>query len=85
MARASVGQFAKGADGLHINMYGRSFWKRLRPERSEVFRLWCDNRKMRELTGFQPMNDLRSGLRATIGWFLAPGNLAKYKTDIYNV
>jgi NAD dependent epimerase/dehydratase len=59
--------------------------QRLRPERSEVFRLWCDNRKMRELTGFQPMYDLRSGLRATIGWFLAPGNLAKYKTDIYNV
>ena len=59
--------------------------QRLRPERSEVFRLWCDNRKMRELTGFQPMHDLRSGLRATIGWFLAPGNLAKYKTDIYNV
>jgi NAD dependent epimerase/dehydratase len=59
--------------------------QRLRPERSEVFRLWCDNRKMRELTGFQPTHDLRSGLRATIGWFLAPGNLAKYKTDIYNV
>jgi NAD dependent epimerase/dehydratase len=59
--------------------------QRLRPERSEVFRLWCDNRKMRELTGFQPMHDLRSGLRATIGWFLAPGNLAQYKTDIYNV
>jgi NAD dependent epimerase/dehydratase len=59
--------------------------QRLRPQRSEVFRLWCDNRKMRELTGFQPLHDLRSGLRATIGWFLAPGNLAKYKTDIYNV
>ena len=59
--------------------------QRLRPERSEVFRLWCDNRKMRELTGFQPVHDLRSGLRATIGWFLAPGNLAKYKTDIYNI
>jgi NAD dependent epimerase/dehydratase len=59
--------------------------RRLRPERSEVFRLWCDNRKMRELTGFQPMHDLRSGLRATIDWFLAPGNLAQYKTDIYNV
>ena len=59
--------------------------QRLRPERSEIFRLRCDNRKMRELTGFQPMHDLRSGLRATIGWFLAPGNLAKYKTDIYNV
>jgi NAD dependent epimerase/dehydratase len=59
--------------------------ERLRPERSEVFRLWCDNRKMSELTGFQPMHDLRSGLRATIGWFLAPGNLSKYKTDIYNI
>lgn len=59
--------------------------QRLRPERSEVFRLWCDNRKMRELTGFQPMHDLGSGLRATIDWLLAPGNLAKYKTDIYNV
>jgi NAD dependent epimerase/dehydratase len=59
--------------------------QRLRPERSEVFRLWCDNRKMSELTGFQPMHDLRAGLRATIGWFLEPGNLAKYKSDIYNV
>ena len=59
--------------------------QRLRPERSEVFRLWCDNRKMSELTGFQPMHDLRAGLRATISWFLEPGNLAKYKSDIYNV
>jgi NAD dependent epimerase/dehydratase len=59
--------------------------ERLRPERSEVFRLWCDNRKICELTGFRPMNDLRSGLSATIDWFLAPGNLAKYKTDIYNI
>jgi NAD dependent epimerase/dehydratase len=59
--------------------------QRLRPERSEVLRLWCDNRKIRELTGFQPMHDLRSGLRTTIDWFLAPGHLAKYKTDIYNV
>jgi NAD dependent epimerase/dehydratase len=59
--------------------------QRLRPQGSEVFRLWCDNRKIRELTGFQPMHDLRSGLLETIGWFLAPGNLAKYKTDIYNV
>jgi NAD dependent epimerase/dehydratase len=59
--------------------------QRLRPERSEVFRLWCDNRKIRELTGFEPMYDLRGGLRATIDWFLAPGNLARYKTEIYNV
>jgi nucleoside-diphosphate-sugar epimerase len=45
----------------------------------------CDNRKLRELTGFQPLHDLRSGLRTTIGWFLEGRNLAGYKTDIYNV
>ncbi len=59
--------------------------QRLRPEKSEVFRLWCDNTRIRELTGFQPRFTLRDGLKATIDWFLQPGNLAKYKSDIYNV
>lgn len=58
---------------------------RLRPGRSEVFRLWCDNTKIRELTGFEPSYDIRSGLEATIDWFTRPENLAKYKPDIYNV
>lgn len=59
--------------------------QRLRPEKSEVFRLWGNNAKMRELTGFQPAYDIRAGLSKTIDWFTQPGNLAKYKTDIYNV
>ena len=59
--------------------------QRLRPEKSEVFRLWCDNSKIRELTGFQPEYDIRAGLAATIEWFTRPENLAKYKADIYNV
>lgn len=59
--------------------------QRLRPGKSEVFRLWCDNTKIRELTGFEPEFDIRKGLQATIDWFTQPQNLAKYKTDIYNV
>jgi NAD dependent epimerase/dehydratase len=59
--------------------------QRLRPGRSEVFRLWCDNTKIRELTGFEPEYDIRAGLKATIDWFTLPENLAKYKADIYNV
>jgi nucleoside-diphosphate-sugar epimerase len=59
--------------------------QRLRPEKSEVFRLWCDNTRIRELTGFEPEYDIRRGLRATIDWFTRDGNLAKYKAGIYNV
>jgi NAD dependent epimerase/dehydratase len=59
--------------------------QRMRPARSEVFRLWGDNTKMRELTGFAPAHDLRRGLRATVDWFSDPSKLARYKTGIYNV
>jgi NAD dependent epimerase/dehydratase len=59
--------------------------QRLRPGRSEVFRLWCDNTRIRELTGFQPAYSIRQGLQATVEWFTRPENLAKYKADIYNV
>lgn len=58
---------------------------RLRPEKSEVFRLWCDNTRIHTLTGFKPRHDIREGMRKTIDWFLKPGNLSKYKADIYNV
>jgi NAD dependent epimerase/dehydratase len=59
--------------------------ERLRPEKSEVFRLWCDNTKIRELTGFEPKYSIREGLKKTIDWFANPENLRKYKFDIYNV
>lgn len=58
---------------------------RLRPGKSEVFRLWGDNQKIRQLTGFAPQVDIRSGLKRTIDWFVQPANLAKYKTGLYNV
>mgnify|MGYP001581596624 CR=1 FL=1 len=59
--------------------------KRMRPIKSEVFRLRCDNRKLRKLTGFKPSYSLRHGLKNTIDWFSDPRNLSKYKTETYNV
>lgn len=58
---------------------------RIRPDKSEVFRLWCDNKLIESLTGFKPEFDLKTGLQKTIDWFLNPENLKKYKTHIYNV
>ncbi len=58
---------------------------RLRPEKSEVYRLWCDNTKIHNLTGFTPKYTIQEGLKKTINWFTNPENLRKYKTDIYNV
>jgi dTDP-glucose 4,6-dehydratase len=59
--------------------------QRLRPAGSEVFRLWGDNRKIRELTGWLPQVDIKEGLRRTIEWFTQLDNLRLYKTDQYNV
>lgn len=58
---------------------------RMRPQKSEVFRLLGDNSKLKKLTGFVPEYSLEKGLKETISWFLNPGNLAKYKTNIYNI
>lgn len=59
--------------------------QRIRPEKSEVFRLWCDNKKLLELTGYEHQYDIKRGLEETINWFTQPENLKKYKVDIYNV
>ncbi len=58
---------------------------RLRPSNSEVFRLWCDNEKIKKLTGYTPDYDLETGLIETIEWFKQEKNLVKYKSTIYNV
>lgn len=59
--------------------------QRLRPEKSEVFRLWCDNGLIQSLTGFEPKYDIRQGLEKTCQWFTDPANLQRYKMGIYNV
>ena len=59
--------------------------QRIRPENSEVFRLWCDNSKIEKLTGFKPQINLQKGLQKTIDWITQPKNLKNYKAEIYNV
>lgn len=59
--------------------------QRLRPEKSEVFRLWCDNAKIRELVGFEPEYSIRDGLEATVEWFTQPEHISKYKAHLYNI
>lgn len=59
--------------------------QRIRPDNSEVFRLWCDNTQIETLTGFKPRVDIREGLQRTIDWFTQDQNLSKYKAGIYNV
>jgi NAD dependent epimerase/dehydratase len=59
--------------------------KRIRPDKSEVFRLWCDNTQIEQLTGFKPQVDIREGLERTIKWFTNGNNLNRYKANIYNV
>jgi dTDP-glucose 4,6-dehydratase len=62
---------------------------RHRPAKSEVERLWADNRKARELLGWEPkfsgVEGLRRGLALTADWFRDERNLAMYKSDIYNL
>jgi dTDP-glucose 4,6-dehydratase len=62
---------------------------RVRPPLSEVDRLWADNRKAKELLGWQPayggIKGFRRGLEESVAWFSEPENLAHYKTEVYNV
>lgn len=57
--------------------------ERIRPEKSEVNRLWADNTKIKELTGWSPNYSIDRGLEETVEWIRK--NLDSYKTDIYNV
>lgn len=59
--------------------------QRIRPGKSEVHRLWCDNSLIKELTGFEPKHSIEAGLEKTIEWFMNKENLKKYKAGIYNV
>lgn len=58
--------------------------ERIRPSRSEVFRLLGDNTLINRLTGWHPEISLEEGLKKTIEWITLTENLAKYKPNIYN-
>lgn len=62
---------------------------RLRPENSEVDRLWADNTKASQLFGWQPsyagLEGFKRGLAETAQWFSQTSNLQGYKADVYNI
>jgi dTDP-glucose 4,6-dehydratase len=61
----------------------RSDEQRIRPDKSEVERLFCNNSKILANTQWKPNYTLESGLIETIEWI--KNNLSYFKTNIYNV
>jgi NAD dependent epimerase/dehydratase len=59
--------------------------QRLRPEKSEVFRLYGSNEKLVALTEWRQKWSLADGLKETIKWFSDSENRKGYKSDIYNI
>lgn len=63
--------------------------ERLRPQGSEVDRLWASNKKARALAGWQPsyggIEGFRRGLAETVAWFANAQNLDHYKSEVYNI
>lgn len=57
--------------------------ERIRPEKSEVWKLICSNKNLVDLTNWQPETTFEEGLRETIDYIRE--NLDKYKPEIYNI
>ena len=57
--------------------------QRIRPGKSEVERLRCDNSKILKLTNWRPRHDLKRGLLETIEWLKL--NINHYKSELYNI
>ncbi|MGR3301646.1 MAG: NAD-dependent 4,6-dehydratase LegB [Candidatus Scalindua sp.] len=82
----SIGSLAKllmELTGTEVEISSEGIRKR--PDKSEVERLVCDNRLIKEITGWKPETTLREGLLNTIEWFKDKENLKRYKDDIYNI
>jgi NAD dependent epimerase/dehydratase len=63
--------------------------ERLRPDASEVERLWASNEKARRILDWTPEYAGRDGFRRGIGqtaeWFTEADNLKMYKAEVYNI
>ncbi|MEW5768588.1 MAG: NAD-dependent 4,6-dehydratase LegB [bacterium] len=67
--------------GVEVELWSEE--KRKRPDKSEVERLWAEDRKAKELLGWAPGYSLKQGLKETIDWLKE--NLHFYKPELYNV
>lgn len=86
----SIGDTVKViADIMQAQVEVLSEEERMRPEKSEVGRLWADNAKASKLLNWSPqyggLEGFRRGLLETVDWFSDPENLKKYKADSYTI
>jgi NAD dependent epimerase/dehydratase len=86
----SIGDTARViADAMGVEIEIVTDEQRLRPEKSEVDRLWAANEKAARLLDWQPgyggVEGFRRGIAETVAWFREPANLAAYKAEIYNL
>jgi len=70
---------------LNVELEITSAEERIRPLKSEVERLYCDNSKILEKTSWQPSFSLEEGLKEFIDWMTDKSNLLFYKAGQYNV
>ena len=77
------------AEIMEVDIKIETDQQRIRPEKSEVDRLWADNSKAEKLIGWKPtyagIKGFQNGLKKTIKWFTELENLKRYKADIYNL
>jgi len=67
--------------GSSVNIFQED--NRIRPDKSEVEQLLCDNSKLTTHTNWKPKYDLATGLKETISW--VEKNKHHYKSNKYNV
>ena len=86
----SIGQTAELiAEVMNVEVEICTDEQRLRPEGSEVNRLFGDNSRLIEMTSWNPsyggLDGFRRGLSITADWFSDPANLALYRPGNYTV
>ena len=86
----SIGKVAELiSDQMGLKLKIRSSENRVRPEKSEVERLWSDNSKAKDLLSWSPnygqIDGFAKGIQETIEWFSIPSNLSQYKSNLYNI
>lgn len=80
----SIGELVKKiAHLIGTEIQIESDQNRVRPQKSEVERLFCNNDKLLKHTNWSPQFNLDSGLSETISWI--KDNIEIYKPDSYNV
>lgn len=86
----SVGDTARLiAEVMNVSAEVVSETERLRPDASEVQRLWADTKKAAALFGWRPryggLEGFRRGLAETAAWFTRADHLRRYRPDDYTL